>query len=141
MNLVNNKTLARHTLHVSTASETHLKALTDWADLISSNKIKKIKETALSADFKKPSDSKRLNVLKLSSRRLSLSSSSIACSTTPRATASMRFQTWLPFLFKRHNGGLKRRIIQYRESRNMLSINPPYRFITSFCSGNPLYTG
>lgn len=52
MNLFNNKTLARHTPHVSPAPEGHLKALTDWADLISSNKIKKIKETALSADFK-----------------------------------------------------------------------------------------
>ena len=34
------------------APETHLKALTDWAALISSGNIKKIKETALSADFK-----------------------------------------------------------------------------------------
>jgi type I restriction-modification system DNA methylase subunit len=52
MNLFNNKTLARHTPHVPPAPESHLKALTDWADLISSGKIKSIKETALSADFK-----------------------------------------------------------------------------------------
>jgi type I restriction-modification system DNA methylase subunit len=52
MNLFNNKTLARHIPHVSLASQDHLKALTDWADLISSGKIKSIKETALSADFK-----------------------------------------------------------------------------------------
>jgi len=52
MNLFNNKTLARHTPHVPPAPETHLKALTDWAALISSGNIRKIKETALSADFK-----------------------------------------------------------------------------------------
>lgn len=38
--------------HVAPAPEGHLKALTDWAALISSGNIKKIKETALSADFK-----------------------------------------------------------------------------------------
>ncbi len=38
--------------HVPPAPESHLNALTDWADLISSGKIKSIKETALSADFK-----------------------------------------------------------------------------------------
>ena len=52
MNLFNNKTLARHTQHVPPAPESDLKALTDWADLITSGKIKSIKETALSADFK-----------------------------------------------------------------------------------------
>lgn len=52
MNLFNNKTLARHAPHVALAPEDHLKALTDWAALISSGKIKSIKETALSADFK-----------------------------------------------------------------------------------------
>ena len=52
MNLFNNKTLARHTQHVSPASADQLKALTDWAELITSGKIKSIKETALSADFK-----------------------------------------------------------------------------------------
>jgi len=52
MNLFNNKTLARHMPHVPPAPESHLKALTDWAVLISSGNIKKIKETALSADFK-----------------------------------------------------------------------------------------
>lgn len=52
MNLFNNKTLARHMPHVASAPESHLKALTDWAALISSGNIKKIKETALSADFK-----------------------------------------------------------------------------------------
>lgn len=38
--------------HVAPAPEGHLKALSDWAALISSGNIKKIKETALSADFK-----------------------------------------------------------------------------------------
>jgi len=38
--------------HVAPAPEDHLKALTDRAALISSGNIKKIKETALSADFK-----------------------------------------------------------------------------------------
>lgn len=52
MNLFNNKTLARNTPHIPPAPESHLKALTDWAALISSGNIKKIKETALSADFK-----------------------------------------------------------------------------------------
>ena len=52
MNLFNNKTLARHLPHISPAPQSHQKALTDWAALISSGNIKKIKETALSADFK-----------------------------------------------------------------------------------------
>lgn len=52
MNLLNNKTLARYLPHGSPAPQSHQKALTDWAALISSGNIKKIKETALSADFK-----------------------------------------------------------------------------------------
>ena len=52
MNLFNNKTIARHTPHIPPAPESHRKALADWAALISSGKIKSIKETALSADFK-----------------------------------------------------------------------------------------
>ncbi len=52
MKLFNTKTLTRHIPHVAPATENHLKALTDWAALITSGKIKSIKETALSADFK-----------------------------------------------------------------------------------------
>lgn len=52
MNLFNNKTIARHIQHAAQPTDDHLKVLSDWSDLISSNKIKRIKETSLSADFK-----------------------------------------------------------------------------------------
>lgn len=52
MNLFNNKTIARHVQHTAQPTDDHLKALSDWSDLISSNKISRIKETSLSADFK-----------------------------------------------------------------------------------------
>ena len=52
MNLFNNKTIARHIQHAAQPTDDHLKTLSDWADLISSNKISSIKETSLSADFK-----------------------------------------------------------------------------------------
>ena len=52
MNLFNDKTIARHIPHVPPQALDHQKALTDWAQLISSGNIKSIKETALSADFK-----------------------------------------------------------------------------------------
>lgn len=52
MKLFNNKTLDRHLRHVATPPEEHLTALQDWAELISSGRIKQIKETALSGDFK-----------------------------------------------------------------------------------------
>jgi len=52
MNLFNSKTISRHIQHVEQPTHDHLKALSDWSDLISRNKINKIKETSLSADFK-----------------------------------------------------------------------------------------
>ena len=52
MNLFNNKTIARHIQHAAQPTDSHMKALSDWSNLISSNKINGIKETSLSADFK-----------------------------------------------------------------------------------------
>lgn len=52
MNLFNNKAISRRIQHASQPTAEHLKALSEWSDLISSKKIKKIKETSLSADFK-----------------------------------------------------------------------------------------
>lgn len=52
MKLFNSKTITRHIQHVVKPTVERQKILSDWSDLISSNKINQIKETSLSADFK-----------------------------------------------------------------------------------------
>lgn len=52
MALFNSKTISRHIKHVDQPKSEHSEVLANWSNLISSNKINKIKETSLSADFK-----------------------------------------------------------------------------------------
>jgi len=52
MALFNSKTISRHIKHVDQPKPEHTAILTNWAELISSNRINRIKETSLSSDFK-----------------------------------------------------------------------------------------